>query len=419
MDIRMGRNLPYDIERIKSKVSMPSVVSLYGTIDSEQRTICPFHDDHHPSFRVYENGGKCYACGATCDIFGWVMKKESMNFLQAVKFVADREGILPEVTVAKSQSDYRGPVPLTIINHWHSQLSADKREYLYKRLLTDETLDVNRIGYAQDQEAYTIPFWSGVPGHSAVEIIQYRATPDYTRDSKRYWGYKYHNKPSIIGRHLINPELVIVLFGTIDQLLAEQDGLPVIAPSAIEGFRDPKSDQVIELKKLLANTKKIVVVPDGTLTEFAAAYNLADLLGAEVKFFPKDCGAKDYNEYRMSGKTAKDFIVEVLEMPEFLYYTDDNYIQYFTDLLDSIIDGNEEAALTYLLVFREENKYPFVLISRNIQFECGKKPFYSNFFTSEEFLAMAEDFYGCNDYEEAVAVVLKWCEIANTHRGAF
>src|SRR5256712_12143653 len=61
--------------------------------------LCPFHAEKTPSFTVSEDRGffHCFGCGEHGDVFGFVMKTQSLTFPEAVRRVADRFGVpLPE-----------------------------------------------------------------------------------------------------------------------------------------------------------------------------------------------------------------------------------------------------------------------------------------------------------------------------------
>lgn len=59
--------------------------------------LCPFHDDHTPSFCVVTHKGnafyKCHACGAAGDAFRFVMDYHQMSFGEALRFLAERAGV--------------------------------------------------------------------------------------------------------------------------------------------------------------------------------------------------------------------------------------------------------------------------------------------------------------------------------------
>ena len=57
--------------------------------------LCPFHDDKNPSMHVNEERGffHCFSCGAGGDVFGFVMKYNSIDFMDAARELAQRAGV--------------------------------------------------------------------------------------------------------------------------------------------------------------------------------------------------------------------------------------------------------------------------------------------------------------------------------------
>ncbi|MDD5244073.1 MAG: CHC2 zinc finger domain-containing protein [Syntrophorhabdaceae bacterium] len=48
--------------------------------------LCPFHDDRQPSFSLHNNRATCFgACGKTWDTIAFVMEREGLSFIDAVK----------------------------------------------------------------------------------------------------------------------------------------------------------------------------------------------------------------------------------------------------------------------------------------------------------------------------------------------
>lgn len=56
---------------------------------------CPFHQDTAPSFQVYEDNKsfKCFGCGIGGSAFDFIMKRDGVDFLFALKYLADRAGV--------------------------------------------------------------------------------------------------------------------------------------------------------------------------------------------------------------------------------------------------------------------------------------------------------------------------------------
>lgn len=49
--------------------------------------LCPFHDDKNPSMSIKGNFYYCFACGANGDVISFIMRRDGLNFIDAVKFL--------------------------------------------------------------------------------------------------------------------------------------------------------------------------------------------------------------------------------------------------------------------------------------------------------------------------------------------
>ena len=78
-------------EEIKATTSMTDVLTKYGIRVDRRMCSCPFHGaDKHPSMQVFQDGFKCYTCGAYGDIFSFVMKYERCSFADAFRILGGR-----------------------------------------------------------------------------------------------------------------------------------------------------------------------------------------------------------------------------------------------------------------------------------------------------------------------------------------
>lgn len=59
------------------------------------KALCPFHDDRNPSMTVNPELGRyrCWSCGASGDIFNWVMEINKVDFAEALKILAAQAGV--------------------------------------------------------------------------------------------------------------------------------------------------------------------------------------------------------------------------------------------------------------------------------------------------------------------------------------
>lgn len=78
-------------ELVKQNVSMCDAAQQYGLIVGRgKRTLCPFHNDHHPSMALYDDHYHCFACGAHGDVIDLVGGLYQLSpYDAAMKLVAD------------------------------------------------------------------------------------------------------------------------------------------------------------------------------------------------------------------------------------------------------------------------------------------------------------------------------------------
>ena len=91
------------ISEAKHSIDLVSVVESAG-VEFEQRGsrhvgLCPFHDDHNPSFYVFPDGHyKCFSCQEYGDSIDFVQKLYSLPFKDALKYLGIEPGeMAPEV----------------------------------------------------------------------------------------------------------------------------------------------------------------------------------------------------------------------------------------------------------------------------------------------------------------------------------
>ena len=91
--------IPYDeILDIQRKVDIVDVISEYLHLEQKGKNyfaICPFHDDHNPSMSISKEKQiyTCFVCGASGNVFNFVMNYEHISFAEAVLKVAQKAGI--------------------------------------------------------------------------------------------------------------------------------------------------------------------------------------------------------------------------------------------------------------------------------------------------------------------------------------
>ena len=87
---------PATIEQIKHAIDLRSFVAEYIGLRKQGATsigICPFHSEKTPSFVVHEDYFKCFGCGVAGDVISFVEKFDRMNFVAALRSLAEYTGI--------------------------------------------------------------------------------------------------------------------------------------------------------------------------------------------------------------------------------------------------------------------------------------------------------------------------------------
>ena len=148
------------VDKIKERLSIVDVISSYLTVEQAGKNYkakCPFHNEKTPSFFISPDRGSyyCFGCGAKGDIFSFVEHFEGTDFIGSLKLLADRAGIPLEYNnsrEAKSDKDryYEIMEEATIFFENNYENCNEARAYLYSRGLTDQTIKLFRIGYAED-----------------------------------------------------------------------------------------------------------------------------------------------------------------------------------------------------------------------------------------------------------------------------
>ncbi|MFL5244452.1 MAG: DNA primase [Gemmataceae bacterium] len=149
------------IKQIKEANDIVAVVGSYVALRPAGATfkgLCPFHDDHNPSFDVdpRRQRFKCWSCNKYGDVFSFVQEHERVDFREALELLARRAGISLENTSASPQARSRA-LMLDIVA-WAAELyhgclldhpgAEAARRYLGERRLTGETVRRFGLGFA-------------------------------------------------------------------------------------------------------------------------------------------------------------------------------------------------------------------------------------------------------------------------------
>jgi DNA primase len=153
------------IEEIKGRLDIVDVVSDYVNLQKSGRNfkaLCPFHTEKTPSFFVFpeRQTWHCFgSCGTGGDVFSFLMKKEGIDFGEALKSMADRAGVRL-MSKQREQAREKASERLYNINedaaHYYHSLLLDEKigasalQYLEGRGISRKTIGDFELGYSPD-----------------------------------------------------------------------------------------------------------------------------------------------------------------------------------------------------------------------------------------------------------------------------
>ena len=156
--------IPHEyIEELTRRTDIVELVGNYVQLKRKGRLyggLCPFHSEKTPSFYVYPDTQSfyCFGCGAGGDAVSFTKRINSIDYIEAVKLLAQRAG-MPEPTEDDKTGRLRSRI-LTMnkdaARFFHACLNStveearQARAYWRRRGLDDKTINRFGLGYAPD-----------------------------------------------------------------------------------------------------------------------------------------------------------------------------------------------------------------------------------------------------------------------------
>ena len=152
------------VEQLKSSVDIVKAVGEYVRLRKAGAGpryvgLCPFHTEKTPSFSVHQTHQfyKCFGCGAGGDVIKFVMEIERLSFYEALRLLADRNGIRMPQRAEYSDQETRLRATMFEMHELALRVfranlggapGAAGREYLAKRSVTAEVAEEFGLGYS-------------------------------------------------------------------------------------------------------------------------------------------------------------------------------------------------------------------------------------------------------------------------------
>jgi len=161
-------------ELVRTRTDIVGLISESVTLQSQRGGrefvgLCPFHDDHNPSMRVYPDrqSFKCWSCTEGGDCFAYVMKRESVGFPEALEMLARRANLeMPKSRRSEPAESGENKNRLYEIVAWaenefhecltKSPIAQRARRYLQDRGISGTSISRFRLGYHPDDWQWLI-----------------------------------------------------------------------------------------------------------------------------------------------------------------------------------------------------------------------------------------------------------------------
>lgn len=152
------------LQELRLKTDVVDLISSYVSLKKRGNTyvgLCPFHNEKTPSFTVYENTQSfyCFGCGAGGDSVSFMRKIENLDYIDAVKVLAQRAGMqMPDEGYDDSLSKKRRTI-LQInretARFYHNYMMSEQGkvglQYFLNRGLSQKTIRHFGLGYAPNK----------------------------------------------------------------------------------------------------------------------------------------------------------------------------------------------------------------------------------------------------------------------------
>lgn len=369
-----------EINNIRANADIVSIIGSYLPLTQRGKNyvcVCPFHDDHSPSMSVSSEKQiyKCFACGATGNVFTFVSEYENVPFIEAVAIVANKCGMtLSEQTYKsnitqnfKEEYEIMQLAQKFFMNNLRTDVGQEALAYLKKRGINDEiikefgiglSLDSNdslysllrKKGYDEkrlndlglinlkDDKAFdmftrriTFPLWDkdgNIVGFSARVYRNEKDVAKYmnSRESKIFKKgetlYNYHNAKDVAKRE----KQIIVVEGFMDAIRLSSVGIKNVV--ALQGTAMTQ-EQINLLKKL--RVKVILCLDNDNAGLLATVNNGEELIKNNVlTYVIRINGEKDPDEYIIAN--GKEAFMQNLREPLKFFDFKMNYLKQNKDL---------------------------------------------------------------------------------------
>ncbi len=256
-----------EIEEIKARLDILDIVSENVQLKRSGKNytgFCPFHaNTRTPAFVVWPDTGtwRCFGeCSEGGDIFKYVMKRDGLDFPEALRQLAQRAGVelrppTPQEAAQREENDHLRQLLEEATTYFRHQLFNNPAgkvalEYLHERGLSDETIELFELGYAPQGWENTYPFFMK-KGYAQKDLVDAGLASERD-DGSLYDRFRHRvifpirdgrGRMAGYGARAIEPDDVPKYLNSPQTVLFDKSGLLYGLDKARKNIRD--KDQVV------------------------------------------------------------------------------------------------------------------------------------------------------------------------------
>lgn len=191
---------------MQDKISIEDVISSHVNLKRRGKTLvglCPFHNEKTPSFTVYPDTRSfyCFGCGAGGDVITFVRRIDNLDYVEAVKSVAQMAGMpMPEDGYDDTLSKKRMRILSAnreAARFFNACLNDEKNraayDYFIKRGLSPNTIRKFGLGYAPDDWRALLNHMKS-KGYTEQELVFADLAIRSDKNGKTNYYDKYRNR---------------------------------------------------------------------------------------------------------------------------------------------------------------------------------------------------------------------------------
>lgn len=194
------------IDRLRDSNYIETVISGYVDLRRRGRNLvglCPFHNEKTPSFTVYPETASyfCFGCGAGGDVINFIRHIENLDYIEAVKLLADRAGIkMPEDNFDDGVANMRRRIyeaNREAARFYHETLFTERGkaqlDYLIRRGLSPKMIKHFGLGAAPD-DWHALEDHLKAKGFNRNELVAANLLRSSEKNGKKYYYDAFRSK---------------------------------------------------------------------------------------------------------------------------------------------------------------------------------------------------------------------------------